>query len=380
VSGSAAPGLLSRLHDHLLDVRDRLLASRQFRNWAAAFPLTRPLARRRANEMFDLCAGFVYSSVLLACVRLDLLTLLGTSPRSASELAGLLNLTEPAVERLLAAARALELVQTRRDGRHGLGSRGAVLQSMPGVVAMIEHHALLYDDLRDPVALLRKGRGERLGGYWGYAGNAEPQTLDPAQVSPYSRLMALSQPLVADEVLAVYSFRDCRRLLDLGGGEGAFLIEVAKRWPQLRGTVADLPAVAELAKERFAAHGLANRLDAVGVDFYRDPLPRGADVLSLVRILHDHDDAEITRILAAAFQALEPGGRLLVAEPLSGTRGAEAMGDAYFGMYLLAMGKGRPRTAAELRHALGVAGFVRIRLLAAHNPLHTRVIVAERPA
>ncbi len=372
-------GLSARLRDRILDLRDRLLANRRFRNWAAAFPLTRPLARRHATELFDICAGFVYSSVLLACVRLDLFAVLASSPRTTAELATLLDLPDAAVNRLLAAASALRLVERRSGGRYGLGPRGAVVHSMPGVQAMVEHHTLLYADLYDPVALLRRGRGDRLGGYWGYAGSDQPDALAAEAVSPYSRLMALSQPLVADEVLAVHAFRRYRRLLDVGGGEGAFLSEVARRWPHLRGTVADLPAVAELARQRFAANGLSDRLDATGVDFYRDPLPPGADLISLVRILHDHNDVDVEHILAAVFRALEPGGRLLVAEPLAETAGAEAMGDAYFGFYLLAMGKGRPRSASVLCAMINAAGFTRVRLLKAHNPLQTRVIVAEKP-
>ena len=62
-------------------------------------------------------------------------------------------------------------------------------------------------------------------------------------------------------------------------------------------------------------------------------------------MLHDHDDAAALALLRAARAALPPDGTLLLAEPMAGTPGAEPMGDAYFGFYLLAMGSGRPRTA-----------------------------------
>ncbi|MGK3925309.1 methyltransferase, partial [Enterococcus faecium] len=74
----------------------------------------------------------------------------------------------------------------------------------------------------------------------------------------------------------------------------------------------------------------------------------GADIASLVRVLHDHDDTAVRTILGAVHAALPPGGTLLVAEPMSGTRGAAPIGDAYFGFYLTAMKSGRPRTADEL--------------------------------
>lgn len=362
----------------VLALRDRLLASRRFRRWAAAFPLTRGITLHRSRDLFDLCAGFVYSSVLLACVRVRLFTVLHAGPRTLEELREETDLPTQALTRLLAAAASLRLVQETRDGRYRLGDRGAVLDGLPGVQAMIEHHALLYQDLADPIALLKAGRGARLGDYWGYAGEAHGDRLGEAEVSPYSRLMADSQPLVADEILAVHRLGRYRRILDVGGGAAAFLIEAAKRWPGFAGTVVDLPAVVALAQERIAEAGLDDRLDTVGLDFRHQPLPQGADLITLIRILHDHDDDVVTRLLSAAQTALAPGGRLLVAEPMADTSGAEPMGAAYFGFYLLAMGKGRPRSAKVLMRCLQDAGFVSARLLPAHNPLQARVIVAEK--
>ncbi len=55
--------------------------------WAAAFPLTRPIARRRTRALFDLCAGFVYSQILLACVQLQLFDILAERPATAAALA-----------------------------------------------------------------------------------------------------------------------------------------------------------------------------------------------------------------------------------------------------------------------------------------------------
>ena len=83
-------------------------------------------------------------------------------------------------------------------------------------------------------------------------------------------------------------------------------------------------------------------------------------------------------LLAAVHAALEPGGRLVVAEPMAGTRGARAMGDAYFGFYLLAMGSGRPRTRARLGELLREAGFAGIREIATSVPLQARVVVARK--
>ena len=359
-------------------LRDRLLASADFRRRALAFPPARWIARRRAAALFDLVAGFVYSQVLVACVRLQLFELLAAAPRAADEIARRTQLPVASAIRLLDAAVALKLLQRRAAGHYGLGSLGAAMVDNPAVAAMVEHHATLYADLRDPVALLRGQLGD-LVRYWPYAKEDTPSTLSAPQVAGYSALMAVSQPLVADEILDACPLRSSRCLLDVGGGEGGFAIAAARRNPGLRVMVFDLPAVAQRAERRFDSEGLAGRAMAHGGDFLRDALPHGADVISLVRVVHDQDDDGMRRVMAAAFEALPPGGVLILGEPMAGTRDSPAMGDAYFGMYLLAMGRGRARSAGELTQALRDAGFTRVRRVPTRMPLQTGLLVASRP-
>lgn len=362
--------------DALARVRDRWLASAGFQRFAARFWLTRGIARRRARALFDLCAGFVYSQVLLACVRLDLFEQLRDGPRTAHALAARAALPVDAMLRLLEAAAALELVE-RRGERFGLGPHGAALLGNPGVVAMIEHHAMLYADLADPIALLRAGKGEALARYWAYAGAERPAALGGDAIAAYTELMSSSQPLVAHDVLDAYPLARHRCLLDVGGGDGTFLATAAARAPQLQCVLFDLPPVAERARSRFAAAGLGDRARAVGGDFRADALPSGADVVSFVRVLHDHDDATVLHLLRAARAALPDDGTVLIAEPMADTRGAEPMGAAYFGFYLLAMGKGRPRSPAEYTAMLQRSGFGEVRSIRTAQPLQTRLLCAR---
>lgn len=356
-----------------LGFKDRLLASPGFRRWAQAFPLTRPIARRRARALFDLCAGFVYAQVLTACVRLRLFDILAEGPIAPSALASRLGLPADGAETLVAAALSLRLV-SRRRGKVALGPLGAAMIGNPGIAAMIDHHAALYGDLADPVALLRGGGGTRLGQYWPYAGAGEPSALPDQRVGAYTELMAASQPMIADEVLAAYSLDKHRVLLDVGGGSGGFLLAASSRAPRLRLMLFDLPGVAARARVRLTEAGVAAEIH--GGSFLTDALPRGADVVSLVRVLHDHGDDAARTILAAARRALPQGGALLLAEPMAGTRGAESVG-AYFSFYLLAMGSGRPRTAEEYGALLRSAGFSHVREAATRMPLLARLLVAQ---
>lgn len=404
--------------DRWLDWRDRLLSNPAFQRWAAAFPLTRPIARRHARELFDLVGGFVYSQILLACVRLRVFDTLAAGPLSTAELSRRLGLDDAATTRLMAAACALELAQRRRDGRYGLGRLGAPMVGNLAVASLVEHHGALYADLADPVALLRgsrgshgsQGRGEdaaqpmragRLAQFWPYAGavaadegaqatgtapgavaaspdgQSRASSLSDAQVGAYSALMSASQPLVAQEILDAHDLRAHRCLLDVGGGEGRFIIRAAQHAPHLRVMLFDLPAVVARARHALAAAGLGERASVHGGDFTRDALPTGADVVSLVRVVHDHDDAHVLGLLRRVHAALPHGGAVLIAEPMAGTPGAQAMGDAYFGFYLLAMGRGQPRTPQRLAQLLAEAGFGPARLLPTRQPLQTQVLLAH---
>jgi demethylspheroidene O-methyltransferase len=75
--------------------------------------------------------------------------------------------------------------------------------------------------------------------------------------------------------------------------------------------------------------------------------------------------------------ALPAGGALLIAEPLAETKGARAMGDAYFGMYLWAMGSGKPRSYPELGGMLRRAGFHRVKRISTRRPILTGLILAQ---
>ncbi len=329
----------------------------------------RPVARRRARALFDLVAGFTYSQALAACVETRLLEHLRETPQRANELATKIDLPIEVTERLLRAAAGLDFVERLGD-RWALGSEGAALLGNPGIAELVAHHRLLYADLADPLALLRRGGGGgALSAHWHYAESSG--TGDADAVAPYSALMAASQPMVAAQALAAYRFDRHARILDIGGGEGAFLAAVAQAVPELQRGLFDLPAVGDRARARLGAGVTIH-----GGDFLRDALPTGYDLITLIRVLHDHDDAPAMTLLRAIRAALPLGGALLIAEPMADTAGARGVG-SYFELYLLAMGSGRPRSIAEIGDMLGAAGFRRIRRLHTHLPLMASAIIAQ---
>ncbi|MBA4225964.1 MAG: methyltransferase [Hyphomonas sp.] len=359
--------------DRLAAWKNRLIADPAFQAFAVSNPLTRPVANRKAAESFDLVAGFVYSQILAAAVETGLIRRACEGAFSAEEFSEASGLGVPGSERLMLAAASLKLLRRQSDGRFAIGEMGAALLGNPSVFAMIRHHQVLYRDLEDIMGRLRLRTAEtELGQFWAYRAEAEPDS-----AGAYSALMAETQALIGAEVIRVARMGRSKCLMDVGGGAGAFLERAGTRFPHLALRLADLPQVVVQARQRFKGSPLEERLETFGLDFHAAPLPHGADLITLIRVLHDHDDEPAERLLRNIRAALAPSGRLVLAEPMANARGAARMGDAYFGMYLWAMGRGRPRTSDEITAMLRRAGFTKIVTRRTRAPLLTCAIEAR---
>lgn len=355
--------------------RNSVIADPRFQAFAADFPLFRPIARARSKALFDLIAGFTYSQTLAACLEFDLFERLSQAPAPPDILAQELDIPIKNLERLLKAATALKLLDRTSSGTYDLGIHGAALRGNPYIAGFIRHHALLYEDMRHPAALLR-GRSETaLSRYWAYAGGDETKANRRDAVADYTALMAASQEAVAREILALQDFSGISHLMDVGGSNGTFITAAAARYPTLRFTLVDLPRVTEFAAEVFEKHKISDRVTLAPGSFLTMDLPRKAEIITLIRVLHDHDDDNALTILQAIRRALPPGGRLVLAEPLSGSPDTAPIMDAYFGLYFAAMGQGKTRTPAEIGVLARKAGFSTLSSPVSRMPLITSVIV-----
>ncbi|WP_227271348.1 methyltransferase [Roseobacter weihaiensis] len=357
---------------------NRLVARPAFQSWASRFPLTRRRARRDGAALFEIVQGFVQSQVLMAVVELDLLRRLRGGPQTAQGLGRATGIAADRMAVLLQAAAALDLVKRKRRGGYALARKGAALMGVPGLEAMIRHHKAFYADLSDPVALLRGPERTELSEFWPYVFGARGD-VDPEAARRYSDLMAQSQLLVAQDTLRAVSFRETKRLMDIGGGTGAFLeaVGTAHAGPEL--VLFDLPQVTPGATARFEAAGLMDRVTIQPGSFRDDPLPRGADTISLVRVLYDHQDQTVAALLASVFAALPEGGRLVISEPMGGGAKPDRAGDIYFAFYTMAMQTGRTRSAQEIARLCAEAGFTDINCPQPARNYVTRVVTAQKP-
>jgi demethylspheroidene O-methyltransferase len=111
-------------------------------------------------------------------------------------------------------------------------------------------------------------------------------------------------------------------------------------------------------------------------------LPVGADLVTLVRVAHDHPDEVVQQLLQKIHDALPVGGTLLLAEPMaqSTSQGGDVatQTDTYFHFYLLAMGAGRLRTPEELMQMMSRAGFSNIEQVPNNMPIHAQILLGRK--
>ena len=355
----------------------RLPALKSFQDWAARMPVLRRIVRREGEAMFDLVAGFCHAQILQAIVRLEIPALLLDYRMTDAALAQEVRVPLDRLRVLLRGGVSLGLLNERR-GYIGLTTRGAALAGVPGLQGMIDHHDVLYRDLADPVAFFRGEVETELADFWPYVFGAGGAA-DPKIAARYSELMTDSQALVAADTLQTVSFAGCKRVMDVGGGTGAFLtaLGTAETGPDL--TLFDLPAVVPAAQARFDEMGLSGRARIVAGSFRDDSLPDDADAITLVRVLYDHEDATVANLLQTCHAALPAGGRIVISEPMTGGATPNRPGDAYFALYCMAMRTGRARSSDDITALLQQAGFADVRCHRSRRPFITSVISAVRP-
>ena len=297
-------------------------------------------------------------------------------PRSAAQLGLELGLSQERTRILLRAGVALGLLKEKK-AVFLLSRRGAALLGVPGLTDMIRHHRHFYQDLSEPIALLKGEAETELSRFWPYVFGASHDA--PSNVSQnYSHLMEASQELVAHDTLKMIPMRHVKRLLDIGGGTGAFLSAVVRRHKSIAGEIFDLPQVEMSAKSSIERRGLADNISFHAGSFRDDPLPKGYDAMSLIRVLYDHCDETVIALLAKIHGALPLGGHLFISEPMVGDATPSRSGDVYFAFYTMAMQTGKARSPIEIKNLCESAGFRLVKIPKAPRPFITSALIFEK--
>ena len=160
-----------------------------------------------------------------------------------------------------------------------------------------------------------------------------------------------------------------RTVVDVGGGTGSLLAEILLAQPHISGILVDLPGTVARAVETFRSAGVAERVSVVGQSFF-DPLPAGADVYVLQKVLNDWPDRETRAILQRCAEAARPSGRIVV---LGGVIPDNALRALTIEMVLVG---GKSNTVAEFRELARQAG---LEVVVAEQQPSGRFVVECRP-
>jgi len=267
--------------------------------------------------LMQLATAFWAFKTLSTAIDMDLFTRLETSPMNPPELARWLNIEERPAEMILTGCAGLGLL-SKQNGRYrntplaeNFLVRGGRYY-FGGFVTMLNHRLYAgWDKLPQAVRTNRPTTWDP------DKQKSLFEAADPEMMGTFWQAMHSLSIFTARGLGEAVDFSRFKKLLDVGGGSGAFDIELCTRYPNLSATVYDLPFVTGIAAEKIAESGLGGRVTTHPGDFFADPkYPAGHDVILLSMIMHDWNEQEDRAILRKCHEALAPGGALVISELL----------------------------------------------------------------
>jgi cyclopropane fatty-acyl-phospholipid synthase-like methyltransferase len=258
-----------------------------------------------ARDISQIAYGFMASKVLFAALDLDLFGLLSAAPKTADQLADDTGLKRERLEILLTACVGLGLLVKRADTyANAPASQNYLVRSAPsyfGDYYRFQIDRQVYPAFERLPDALRGGRAEfyRL-------------MDDPDEAMSFSRGQHSGSLGPAVVLARTVNLDGAHRLLDVGGGSGAFSITLCRRFPALRATILDFPGVQAAAAAFAREAGLSDRIEFIPGNALVTPWPEGQDVVLLSYLLSAVTSTGIDDLLARAHAALTPGGQIVL--------------------------------------------------------------------
>lgn len=320
---------------------------------------SKEVASTEANDAISsisaIAYGFMGSQALFAALELGLFTTLSDKPSGLDALASKLHAPVGPLGVLLSTCLALRLLTW--DGERYSNSPAAqrflvqTSRSYVGDYYLRQVSPIIYPRLPLVRSLLRDDLTEQLD----YTNTLD----DPKTTEEFVRGQHAGSLGPAALLARSQDFSACSRLLDLGGGSGAFAIEAAKRYPGLSAVVFDLPQVVAVTEKIVQETGLTSRISCVGGDLRIDPWPKGSDLILLSYIVSCYEPQTLRTLLARTQSYLPSGGRLLIHDfALYADRSGPHNAALFLFGQLSASAQTQAYTIDELGAAMQEAGYV----------------------
>ena len=283
--------------------------------------MTTPAALPDPGSILQTAFGFWPSKVLLTAVEFDVFSKLGGRRATGAELGAELGLHPRGIFDFFDALVALKFLDREGDGpaaKYFNTPAGELYldrrspRYVGGILEML--NARLFKFWHDLPEALRTGQPQNEIKH-GQKGMFETLYEELPRLEQFMGAMTGLSRINFEAFAAKFDFSRFKTLCDVGGATGLLCMEAARRHPHLRCVSFDLPAVEPIAKRHIAAAGLSGRVGTASGDFFKDPLPK-ADLITMGMILHDWNLEKKMRLIRAAYDALPPGGALVVIEAL----------------------------------------------------------------
>jgi len=310
-----------------------------------------------AAAVLRLIWGTQMARAVYVMAKLGIADLLADAPLSAAQLAQATQVHEPSLYRVLRLLASLGVLTEHDHRSFSLTSWGERLRA--DVPASMRSWAMLVESaggLRSWEPIIETVTTGKPGLDIAYGMSLfEYLAAHPDLAEQFQAAMSERAAAYAPSVAAGYDFAPMRTVADIGGGKGTLLAAILHAHNHLRGILFDRPSVVADAAEMFRSAGVADRCQIVPGDFFQ-AVPQGADAYLLANVVHDWDDADSVRILAACRRAMAHDGRVLIVERLIPDDPADAVPVLLSDLTMLAVTGGQERTNAEYGQLLAEAG------------------------
>jgi len=309
-----------------------------------------------ADDIHGLARAFFRSRILLTAYELGVFTALGDERKTSAEVASVLGTDPRATDRLMNALAVLGLLS--KKGVAFANSRAAgryLVAGKPEYMAGLGHTVNLWDSWSTLTDAVRAGTSvfERPGGE---AGELRTQSFIAA--------MHAGGSARAERLVAMLELDGVSRVLDVGGGSGAYAMAFARAREGIAVTVFDLPHVTPLTRDYVEKAGLSDKIDVVEGDAVEEKLPRGYDLVFMSQLLHSNSPEENEALVANGAASLNAGGRLVVQDFVVDEDRTGPPQAIIFALNMLVNTEGGDTYAeAEIRgwmEAAGLAGVARV--------------------
>jgi hypothetical protein len=310
-----------------------------------------------AATLMRLVSGFQVSQAISVAAELGIADLLGDGSRDADELAATTGSHPRSLYRLLRALAGVGVFREDADGRFALTPLGDGLRSdATGSVAALAvffgqpDYWQAWGDLRHGVQT-----GEYTFRHVHGMSPWEYRARHPEAGAAFDEAMTGRSRVEAEAALDAYDFGRFGTVVDLGGGQGAFLAALLARHQGTRGVLFDQAHVVARAQPVLEAAGVADRCRVEAGSIF-ESLPEAGDAYVLKRVLHDWEDEDALAILRMCRRVIGPGKQLLVIDWVI-SEGPEGAAAKLLDLAMLISPGGRGRTRDEWVALLAAAGF-----------------------